>query len=353
MKLGIFDKLKTDRSMKKYSLLVAIAAMLLLHGCQKADKLQFSPVGTIDAKKDFVMKDIVPIDDNSFFVLTNDKERPSILDDYSDESVIYTCTVNAGSMSASKTATLDNVLNDLEYVDGELWTCGKAMNLQKSTDKGATWSVVSDFSYWDAYPSEKSTMKKIYAKNSTPFYVIGTDDLMTGNFYYYQDAEYIFHSASKTEFGLNDMVVYNDEAYVAGYGSVMHVTDNGATRNFEDVGGENFTSIAIGGDYLYVSTYSGKIYRSEIGSGEWKKVADEGKKLLYIEANEDGAVIAAGESKTILISVDFGKTWFETSYSAGKEITCLVSIGKDFYIGTEKGAIVKTNKDLMSLNVTE
>ena len=82
--------------------------------------------------------------------------------------------------------------------------------------------------------------------------------------------------------GLNDMVVHNGDVYVAGYGSILRVTNNGKTETLENIGGENFTHICVGGDYLFACSYSGNIYCSEIGSNSWKKISTLGKKLLFI-----------------------------------------------------------------------
>ena len=144
------------------------------------------------------------------------------------------------------------------------------------------------------------------------------------------------------------MVVCGDDVYVAGYGSIFRVS--GGTETLEDIGGENFTHICVGGSYLFACTYSGKIFRSEIGSNNWEKITSLGKNLLFIEANSKGDVVAAGGSREILVSTNYGTDWYEEKYSDGNKISCMKQYGDDFYIGTEKGIVVKITHNQLQIN---
>lgn len=326
--------------MRFYKFLLVSLACVAIFGCTKKDKMSFIPVTTLD---NIEIKDIAFIENDLFVVLGRDN----------DKSVIYTLNPTTHSKSRRLSKNLD--YNGLCFDNGELWMCGEDMNIRVSVDTGKTVDEnrVPDFTYWKEWPTEKSNLLALYVKDGKPKYAIGKRDMLLGNFYYYNDDERLFHGGSQTQFGINDMVVYNDEVYVAGYGSIMHVTDDGATRTMENIGGENFTSIAIGGNYLFACTYSGKIYRSEIGSNSWKKISREGKKLLFIEADDYGDVIAMGETREVLVSMDFGNEWREEKYEEGRKISCLVKINNEFFAGTEKGTIIKINKESLAVNVED
>lgn len=326
--------------MRFYKLLLVSLACVAFISCTKKDKMSLIPITTLDNTE---IKDIVFVENDLLAVLGRED----------DKSVVYTLNPTTHSKSKRLIKTLD--YNGLCFDNGELWMCGENMNIRVSADTGKTVDEnrIPDFSYWKEWPTEKSNLVEIYVKDGKPKYAIGKRDMLLGNFYYYHNDENLFYGGSQTQFGVNDMVVYNDEVYVAGYGTIMHVTDNGATRTIENIGGENFTSIAIGGKYLFACTYSGKIYRSEIGSNTWEKIGKEGKNLLFIEADDYGDVVAMGETREVLVSMDYGNEWRIEKYDEGRKISCLVKINNEFYAGTEKGTIIKINKESLAVNVED
>ena len=314
---------------------------LAVAGCKKKDKMSYHPVGTIN---NVAIKDIVGVDSDMLLVLGSEKNK----------SVVYSFGIE--NRSSEKRLSKNIEYNDICFDNGTTWLCGNDMNIRVSNDtaRSVDEDKIPDFSYWDEWPTEKSNMVEMYVKDGKPRYAIGKRDMLKGNFYLYNNDEYFFHGNTQVDLGLNDMVVVNDTVYIAGYGSILRVTNNGADINYEEIGDENFTSIAVGnGKYLYASTYSGKIYRSKIGSNEWEKINHSGKHLLFVEANDFGDVVAMGESREVLVSTDFGNTWREEKYDEGNKVSCLVSIDNVFYVGTEKGTIIKMTKESLDLNVED
>ena len=302
-------------------------------GCQKKEKLYYNPVVSLDKVS---IKDIAPIDTNKFLVLGFDTD---------DHSVVYLCTKNDdGTYSKSKRWSNRVHFNTIEFVNGTTWLGGDTLAIRSSADTGRNWTKYGDFSDWkENWPSEISDVRKLYIKNDVPYYAIGTDDLLSGNFYWINPNWGVWAS-TQLKYGANSMVVYNDSAYVAGYGSILFAAEGGNAQSLEDIGGENFTDITFANtNYLYTCAYSGKIYRSELFSHSWQKTFDQGEQLLHIAADDHGNVVAVGESKTVLISNDNGETWREDSYSEGNKISCMKIIQNEFYIGTEKGTIIKLN----------
>jgi hypothetical protein len=334
--------------MKKrvFSLVTLFVIFLSITSCQKKDDLLYSTVGSIDK---VTILDIEPMGDNYTWMVLGRN------DDDHDKTKLYYCTIASNALSTkSKRCESKITYNDIEYCNDTLWICGNNMKLHYSLDTGRNISVggdtTFDFSYFDAYPLEKTDLKKLYVKDGKPFYAIGSKDLLDGNFYCYNNGKNVFKSSQKG-FGLNDMVIYNtDEAYVAGYGSIFHVSENGATQKMEDIGDENFTGITINSTCLLTCSYSGTIYRCDLGSEKWEKMTSRGKKLLHIASNSKGDVVVVGETKDILLSTDYGENWTTVKYKEGNKISCLKVINDDFFIGTEKGTIIKLTHDNVALN---
>ena len=302
-------------------------------GCQKKEKLYYNPVATID---NVSIIDIAPVDADNFLVLGSDKE---------DHSVVYLCTKKTdGTYLQSKQWSNRVHFNTLEFSNGPAWLGGDTLAIRSSADTGKTWTKYGDFSYWkENWPNEISDVQKLYIKNDAPYYIVGTEDLLSGNFYWW-NSDWGAWSSTQLNYGANSMVVYNDSAYVAGYGSILFAAKLGKNQSLEDIGGENFTDITLANaKYVYTCSYSGKIYRSELFSHSWQKMYHNGKQLLHIAADNNGNVIATGESRAILISNDNGETWREESYSDGNRISSLNILQNEFYIGTEKGRIIKMN----------
>lgn len=268
---------------------------------------------------------MTPVDENTFLILCKDKD---------ESSFVYKYNGGAKKMSSSSVK-----FHTIEFSEGTTWLAGDTLAIRSSVDTGKTWKYAGNSSFVDwkkNWQSDVSDLICLYVKDDKPAFAIGTDDLFSGNVYW-DNCE----KSSQKKFGLNDMIVLHDSAYIAGYGSVIFTNDLGNTQTLEDIGGENFMSICSNDAYIFVCSYSGKIYRTKVGSHSWDKMYANGKKLLFIEANQNGDVVAVGESRNILISNDNGKTWREESYNEGNKISCLKVINNEFYIGTEKGTIIK------------
>ncbi|MCQ2959044.1 MAG: hypothetical protein MJ198_02520 [Bacteroidales bacterium] len=324
--------------MRVFRIIVMLFVCATVVCCKEKDEFYYTTVGTISEKIE--VKDIVAVDNQSFLLLGADKD---------DKSVVYACVEKDNIWSFSKRYTDAEKYNDIAFSEGTVWLCGENMSLRKSKDTLRSSSIFTKFSYWDEWPSEKKNLLEVYVKNGHPFYMIGTDDLLSGSFYRYCYNDTVY-SSSKKKYGLNDMVVCEDVAYVAGYGSVLKVSEKGTLESLEKIGGENFTHICSNNTYLFVSTYSGDIYRSEIGSDLWTKVASCGKKLLFVEANSFGDVIATGESKEILVSTDNGNNWREENFQDGNKISAVVTINDIFYIGTRKSCVLKVNHQALAIH---
>ena len=166
--------------MKKrvFSLVTLFVIFLSITSCQKKDDLLYSTVGSIDK---VTILDIEPMGDNYTWMVLGRN------DDDHDKTKLYYCTIASNALSTkSKRCESKITYNDIEYCNDTLWICGNNMKLHYSLDTGRNISVggdtTFDFSYFDAYPLEKTDLKKLYVKDGKPFYAIGSKDLLDGNF---------------------------------------------------------------------------------------------------------------------------------------------------------------------------
>lgn len=320
---------------------VGLTALVFV-GCKKLDRMYFSPVTTID-KMEII--DLTPVTDSIFLVLCKDKD---------EKREIYRCTwgKNQKVTSTKMGKSFSLKFNTIEFKDGKTWIGGDTLAIRMSEDTGKTWVRwrTNSFDNWkENWPGDISNLTNIYIKNDEPYFAIGSDDLFKGNFYWFC-TEWNSWKSGQKQFGLNDMIVCDDSlVYIAGYGSICYANQLGENQTLENVGGENFTSICSNGKYVFACSYSGKIFRTEMSENKWEKVSSKGTRLLFIEADNNGNVVAVGESKKVLISNDNGETWREESYSEGNKISCMEMLNNEFYIGTEKGVIIKLNNANLNL----
>ena len=326
---------------KIFILFLAVACFT---ACVEDNKLMFIPVGTIDK---LTIRDVVPMnDEKTLLVLGQNNEN------YTE---VYLCKQTEKGLEKDKRCRSKIVYSAICFNEGKVWVGGEDMALRRSSDTAKNIPNGGDIKYtftdWrQNWPAELSNLRGLSAKEGNLHYMYGTDDLFTGNFYWYERDDTVFFS-KQTKCGLNDMLVYNNEVYLAGYGNIFHVTENGQKMDLENVGGENFTGITIVDDkFLFACTYSGKVFRSEVGSGEWEKVYNEGKRFLHIQANKYGDVVVSGESKDVVISNDSGNNWRKVHYDEGNKITYMGYIADKIYIGTEKGTIICLSHEGLSIH---
>ena len=328
--------------MRKIFILLLIVAGFT--SCLNKNELMFMPVGTIDK---LTIRDVFPMNDEKTLLVLGQNDE-----NYTE---VYMCNVTKNGLTKDKRCRSKIVYNTICFNEGKVWIGGEDMNLRRSSDTARNVLNGGDLKYnftnWrQNWPADLSNLKGLYAKDGQLTYMYGTDDLFTGNFYVYKGDDTVFLS-KQTQCGLNDMLVYDNDVYLAGYGNIFHVTENGQKMDMENVGGENFTGITVVDDkYLFACTYSGKVFRSKVGSGEWEKVYNEGKKLLHIQANKFGDVVASGESKDLFVSNDSGNNWRKVRYEEGNKITYMGNLADTIYIGTEKGTLIRVSHEGLSIH---
>ena len=118
-------------------------------------------------------------------------------------------------------------------------------------------------------------------------------------------------------FGLNNIYIATPvTGYVVGYGVVMKTIDRGATWNFQDVAGDNFTAMDIRGAGIWMCGENGSIYHSSDGTG-WQELRNGNDithphySLRCILFKDELHGWAAGDDGKVIYSDDGGNHWME------------------------------------------
>jgi photosystem II stability/assembly factor-like uncharacterized protein len=74
-------------------------------------------------------------------------------------------------------------------------------------------------------------------------------------------------------FGMNNLYITSPSvAYAIGYGTVMKTTDRGNTWSFQDVKGDNFETMDIHGEEIWLCGYNGSIFHTTNGGNNWTRL---------------------------------------------------------------------------------
>lgn len=316
-------KVLASFSFRIIATLICIAPLLLTH-CTKKEKILYGALKVIDGLE---ILDIESFQD-SLLIITGKKDD--------NKGYIYVYNTSSTKITATQTK---HVMYDIFVEDSKLWACGDSMSLLTSIDTGATWKVRADFSYfWEA---DKSDFRQVFVRNNQPIFAIGSQDMLNGNMYIKNNSTIYPFLSIQMQAGVNDMVVIDSsQVYVATYGSIVRFKNDGAVKQYQNVGGHNFTSIAFSGTKtVYSTTYDGTIFSCETTDSVWKKVVDTRFELRHIAADSYGNVLAIGKSNTVYISNDFGENWRVEKYANGRDVTSLTCINGIYYIGSKSGEI--------------
>ena len=119
-------------------------------------------------------------------------------------------------------------------------------------------------------------------------------------------------------FGLNNIYMTSPTTgYIIGYGTVMKTTNTGNTWNFQDVMNDNFTSMDIHGDEIWMCGYNGGIYHTTNGGNNWSRLRNGNDitlpryylmDILFTDEQNGWAVCDNGK---VIRSDDGGQHWEE------------------------------------------
>jgi len=239
----------------------------------------------------------------------------------------------------------DQIMHDLSGSADALWACGNNMCVLKSVDTGRVWNPVWDAVYTSEFYDEenKTDIHKIHAVGSYPVFAIGYKNMLDGKLYVQNENPVNPFKTKPLNMGVNDMLVVDStEIYVAGYGSIVHVTGLDSNPLICSVGNENFTGITqVGTKSLVACTQAGALYMYNGIDSVWKKTYQSSMSLTHVVGDTYGNLLAVGNGRHVLVSNNYGESWRKVRYPNSKHIRSLSFDSGYFWAGTENGEIVR------------
>jgi len=160
--------------------------------------------------------------------------------------------------------------------DGTIYLSATYGRTLYSKDNGLTWQTgrIYDYLYYVgvSFPTPDTGVLV-----STVLQRQGTITEVDTNFNIISEITY--------QFGLNDVkMVSPSTGYVMGYGAVLKTTDYRHTWNFQNVQGDNFMSMDIHGDEIWMCGYNGSIYHTLDGGNNWQRLRN-GNDITLVRYN--------------------------------------------------------------------
>lgn len=325
---------------KLFAFFIISATIIISFSCERTDEnLEFNTVLESD---DLFIHDILVVNDSVIYFSGETNLGNGILGKY---------IVSEDKKSSRKENSIktEDIISDISISSEGLWACGKNMLLLNSTNEGKTWNTPYSFDYF--WIDDKSDFTKLHAIGNTPTFAIGDRNILKGNFYYKKTNSPF--ASEQINMGVNDMAVIDSaNVYIAGFGSIMLIKKNSdKTINIKhsNIGGEDFTGIVFAGNNTLVTcTASGKIYSNNLLEDNWKLRHDANISFSHIASDKQGNLMCVGNKDRIYFSNNFGKNWTELKYKLGSRITCLFSDGNRFWVGNDRGEIIRFKKDQLT-----
>ena len=258
--------------------------------------------------------------------------------------------------------------------EGTLYSACWSNSIQKSTDKGLTWTVINKGftnSYFMSVASDKNGILLVSTEQGT---YRSTDKgnnwtQLDGNFYYY-----FFTDNFNRIYGLNygnglfrttdqgNSWTKLDKGFISGYvfgfaidssnniytgtdgGAIYKSTDDGFTwSNVYQSNNSNslisYISIAPNG-YIFASNVYEGILRSTDNGLTWSlKKTDTGSQDTYpLGINKKGTIYASGSNSTFFSSTDNGDTWIDVTNNLALTTVRDIKFDNDdkMYLGTDE-----------------
>ena len=192
---------------------------------------------------------------------------------------------------------------------GQVFLCGTDGDVMHSNDSGRSWQVAR-IPDWGNYVGASFTTADTGVFVSSRIQYEGSITEVDSNFNIIYTQNY--------QFGINNVYMVSPAiGYVIGYGAVLKTTDGRKTWNFLDINGDNFTSMDIHGDEIWMCGSNGSILHTFDGGNSWTKFRNGNDftqkryRLQCIVFKDELNGWAAGEDGVVLHSIDGGQHWME------------------------------------------
>jgi len=150
-------------------------------------------------------------------------------------------------------------------------------------------------------------------------------------------------------FGLNNF--YNSgpiKCYAIGYGTVLFSGDQGNTWNYQDVEGDNFQTMDIHGEEIWMCGYNGSVYHTLDGGNNWNRVRNGNDltiphyPLLDIAFKDSQNGWAVCDNGKIIHTDDAGAHWEEyEQFTTGALRTLAICPNGDLLTAGDNGNIFR------------
>ena len=223
---------------------------------------------------------------------------------------------------------------------GKIYMCGTDGTVLHSTDNGLSWQF-NRILTWELYVSLAYPTPDTGILLNTMVQEMGSIELV--------DSSYNVINRKDFKFGLNEIyMTAPSTGYVIGYGAVLKTTDHAQTWNYLDVTGDNFMSMDIHGQEIWMCGYNGGIYHTSNGGKNWTRYRNGNDislpryRLLSILFTDEQNGWAVGEEGKVIHSDDGGQHWAEyKQFTTSALRSIALSPNGDLLVAGEDGALYR------------
>jgi photosystem II stability/assembly factor-like uncharacterized protein len=150
-------------------------------------------------------------------------------------------------------------------------------------------------------------------------------------------------------FGLNNIYMTGpNTGYIIGYGTVMKTSNRATTWNFQDVKGDNFTSMDIHGDEIWMCGFNGSIFHTIDGGAHWDRLRNGNDislpryNLMSIVFKDPQNGWATTDNGKVIYTDDGGKHWAEyDQFTTSSLRNIIICPNGDLLVAGDNGSLYR------------
>jgi len=234
--------------------------------------------------------------------------------------------------------------------NNEAIAVGDCTHVQKSFDRGATWTKKIDCSY--LWTNDRTSFRKISFYDGKGGIAIGNQSREYGNAMFSWDRGDSWQDVQGNN-GLNDWWIFNNDSLIAvGYGIVEKITHNWQqgyrgylpTVTVLPFSGDYFTGIWFTNNTVgYMSGFDGGIYKTKDAGIHWTEIYKRNSILrnrihfndVLFESETVGWV--SGQNGLLMKTTDAGHSWVKIKTNFSDNLKSLFYYNHTLYISSENG----------------